>query len=102
MSIDASHDLTGGLTGRFFANYSSVGERYGDAENQRLLEEYNVTNLRYTVSSNDGWNAAIFINNATDELYVTFIDDVSYGFGTLGRQYGRPQEMGISLTWDLY
>jgi len=101
-SIDVSHDLTGGLTGRFFANYSSVGERYGDAENERFLEEYNVTNLRYTVSSNDGWKAAIFMNNATDELYVTFVDDVSYGFGTLGRQYGRPQEMGISLTWDPY
>jgi len=31
---------------------------------------------------------------------IPMIDDVSYGFGTLGRQYGRPMETGISLIWD--
>ena len=42
----------------------------------------------------------MYVNNATDEVYATYVDDVSYGFGTLGRQYGRPMETGISLIWD--
>ena len=99
-SIDASHELGNGLTGRFFANYSTVGDRFGDSANLYALEEYSVANLRYTLDSNDGWRAALFVNNATDETYVTFVDDVSYGFGTLGRQYGRPMEMGVNLVWD--
>ena len=99
-SIDASHELGNGLSGRFFANYSTVGDRFGDSANEYALEEYSVTNLRYTVDSNAGWRAALFVNNATDEVYVTYVDDVSYGFGTLGRQYGRPMEMGVSLIWD--
>ena len=99
-SIDASHELGNGLSGRFFANYSTVGDRFGDSANQYALEEYSVANLRYTVDSNAGWRAALFVNNATDEVYVTYVDDVSYGFGTLGRQYGRPMEMGVSLIWD--
>lgn len=99
-SIDASHELGNGLTGRFFANYSTVGDRFADSANQYALEEYSVANLRYTLDSNDGWRAALFVNNATDETYVTFVDDVSYGFGTLGRQYGRPMEMGVNLVWD--
>ena len=85
---------------RFFANYSTVGDRFADSANLYALEEYSVTNLRYTLDSNDGWRAALFVNNANDETYVTFVDDVSYGFGTLGRQYGRPMEMGVNLVWD--
>jgi len=99
-SIDASHELGNGMSGRFFANYSTVGDRFGDSANEYALEEYSVANLRYTLNSNNGWRAALYVNNATDEVYATYVDDVSYGFGTLGRQYGRPMETGISLIWD--
>ena len=83
------------IEAEFGRSYSAIGENWSRVFGPDYDDSY-----FQIFNSNNGWRAALYVNNATDEVYATYIDDVSYGFGTLGRQYGRPMETGISLIWD--
>jgi iron complex outermembrane receptor protein len=91
MSADATYDwpMTAALEGYVTASYQHVGDRYTQVADQvsgagtftvfgygaptissftfdPLLPAYDFANLRFGVRS-EGWEAALFINNLTDE-----------------------------------
>ncbi len=64
-------------------------------------ESYTVLNARldYT-TADERWNAAIFVNNLTDEEYRTFGVDASLFFGSAESVYGAQRWFGASVRYS--
>jgi iron complex outermembrane receptor protein len=93
------------LGGRFGAQVSATYQDhiYYDIQNVPVSFEdgYTVTNLRLSYA-NDAhpWEIAAFLNNATNEEYLTYTFDFTSTFGFNQQAYGRPRWGGVSFRYN--
>ncbi|MDG2520459.1 TonB-dependent receptor [Caulobacter segnis] len=82
-------------------DWSYVDRQHFDAANSPLISQsaYSLFNARLGWrDDDDAWQAAIFVNNLTDETYLVSGNAASPAFGSITEgAYGRPREIGISL-----
>jgi iron complex outermembrane receptor protein len=66
-------------------------------------DSYTVANTSLTYTHGDGeWQAAVFVDNVTDEEYLVQTFDLSGPtvFGMTEQYYGRPRWWGVSLRYN--
>ena len=97
-SVDWSFDI-GSLEGRLRLDHQLVDEQFADISNTTRIDEYDLTNLRFTLTDpSDGrWSAAIFANNVTNEESAI---NAFPRFGTEAFVYLQPRVVGLELTWQ--
>lgn len=96
--MDWSFDI-GSLEGRLRLDHQRVDEQFADISNTTRIDEYDLTNLRFTLTDpSDGrWSAAIFANNVTNEDSAI---NAFPRFGTEAFVYLQPRVVGLELTWQ--
>ncbi len=96
----AAPSLGGDLFARGEMLYQS--EIFFEPQNTRRLrgDPRTIINLRAGYRSAD-WETAVWVQNASDELYISYADDRSAISIPLTRAYGTPRTWGVSLrrTW---
>ena len=100
-SVDYTVALQGGLEGRVRVDHQRVGEQYQDVANTILIDEYDMTHARVTLSSqtDERWSASVFINNLfDDEIIQDKLDYIIYG-GTIADVYAPPRTIGVEFSW---
>lgn len=111
-----SPDFTSSIGGRYYmtdnfyagGNVNYQGESYGDVENTIKLDSFVLVNLNVGYEQ-DNWKLEGYVNNLTDEFYVTGINPVSYNQGSTFNpdwvygnhvQAGNPREFGLRATYN--
>ena len=94
------------LNGRFAvqasANYQN--ELFFDIQNSpvSLEDGYTIGNLRVSyASADDRWELAAFVENITDEEYLSYTFDFTGIFGFNQQAYGKPRWVGVSFQYNL-
>ena len=110
--------LTDRLEGYLTGSYQHVGDRYTQVADQRsgfetftprtfgaptitsftfepLLPEYDIANLRFGVRADD-WEAALFINNITDESAKLGLDQERGRVARVGFLTNQPRTIGVT------
>ena len=99
---NASHKRYAGGEMVFHVDAAHRAKHYRDAVNtpQLRTDDYTLVNGRISYRSAEGtWEAAAFITNITDEIYIT--NGVSVlGLEYIEAYYSRPREWGFSLTYN--
>lgn len=98
LSVDYFFNM-GSLEARLRADHQRVDEQFATPDNTLKIDEYDVTNLRLTLTNpaDNRWSASLFANNVTDE------DAVINSFtllGTFSNVYLQPRVVGLELTWQ--
>lgn len=66
-----------------------------------LEDGYTIGNLRFSYASEDGdWELAAFVNNVTDEEYLSYTFDFTATFGFNQQAYGQPRWAGVSFRYN--
>lgn len=94
--------LGGHLAVQASANYQD--ELFFDIQNSPVSREngYTVGNLRVSYSSaGDRWELAAFVDNITDEEYLSYTFDFTGFFGFNQQAYGKPRWAGVSFQYNL-
>lgn len=87
----------------YHVDYSSVSDTYSDPANteDQLIEGYGLINGRISIESEDDtWGASIYVNNATDEVYV--VDARLNPFNFHAGTYGQPTTYGMSVRYKWF
>ncbi|HEY4645496.1 MAG TPA: hypothetical protein VIH25_04370, partial [Steroidobacteraceae bacterium] len=67
-----------------------------------LEDGYTIGNLRVSYASGDErWELAAFVNNITDEEYLSYTFDFTGLFGFNQQAYGAPRWAGVSFQYNL-
>jgi iron complex outermembrane receptor protein len=67
------------------------------------MPRYFIGNLRLGWSSADNhWDAAVFVNNVTDERYFTIGYDLSNATGSNSLVPGKPRWYGASVRYNFF
>ena len=98
LSVDYVFNI-GELQARVRADHQRVDDQFATPDNTLEIDEYDVTNLRFTLSSptDSRWSASLFANNVTKE------DAVVNSFSLLGAMshvYLQPRVIGLEFTWQ--
>ena len=94
--------LGGHLAVQASANYQE--ELFFDIQNSPVSREngYTVGNLRVSyTSADDRWELAAFVDNITDEEYLSYTFDFTGPFGFNQQAYGKPRWAGVSFQYNL-
>jgi iron complex outermembrane receptor protein len=64
-------------------------------------EAYTLVSSRVAyISPAETWSVALYVNNLTDERYLTNVSDIRDFTGTYVRTYGLPRTYGLELSFD--
>ena len=94
--------MNGRLAVQAWGNYQD--ELYFDIQNSpvSLEDGYTIGNLRLSyASADDRWELAAFVNNVTDEEYLSYTFDFTGPFGFNQQSYGMPRWWGASFQYNL-
>ena len=94
--------FSGNLAVQAWANYQD--ELFFDIQNSpvSLEDGYTVGNLRVSYAGQDDrWELAAFVNNVTDEEYLSYTFDFTGTFGFNQQSYGAPRWYGVSFQYNL-
>jgi iron complex outermembrane receptor protein len=94
--------FSGNLAVQAWANYQD--ELYFDIQNSpvSLEDGYTIGNLRVSYAGQDDrWELAAFVNNITDEEYLSYTFDFTNTFGFNQQSYGAPRWYGVSFQYNL-
>jgi iron complex outermembrane receptor protein len=94
--------FNGNLAIQAWANYQD--ELYFDIQNSpvSLEDGYTIGNLRVSYAAQDDrWELAAFVNNVTDEEYLSYTFDFTNTFGFNQQSYGAPRWYGVSFQYNL-
>ena len=100
-SVDYTIELPGALDGRVRVDHQRVGEQYQDVANTILIDEYDITHARVTLSSTTDtrWSASVFVNNLfDDEIIQDKFDYIGFG-GSIADVYELPRTIGVEFSW---
>ena len=75
-------------------DYRRLGEVYWEPENFVAREPLSLVDLRFGITAARGWEAVAWIDNATDEDWIS---EESNPNGIV--YYGRPRQYGVELTY---
>jgi iron complex outermembrane receptor protein len=93
ISVDYRFDLGNGGTLQPRITFSHVDEQAGSlfqADSYFFMDERDLVNVSLTYAK-DNWSLQSFVNNVTDEVYVSSID------APWSVLYGDPRQFGVSL-----
>jgi hypothetical protein len=102
----AAHDLLlgdkGSLTPRVDWSYQSSMYTFPNNAPTNLVSAYGLLNARMAWrSSQDTWEATVFVTNLTDKFYyLNKFDGSGAPFFVVNGQPGRPREWGVTLKRD--
>ncbi len=100
-SVDYTMELPGALEGRVRVDHQRVGEQWQDIANTILIDEYNITHARVTLSSRSDrrWSASLFVNNLFDDEIIQ--DKFNYFIfgGSIADVYAPPRMVGVEFSW---
>lgn len=75
-------------------DYRRVGEVFWEPENFVARDPLSLVDLRFGITSMRGWEAVAWVDNATDENWIS---EESNPNGIV--YYGRPRQYGVELTY---
>jgi iron complex outermembrane receptor protein len=75
-------------------DYRRLGEVYWEPENFVARDPLSLVDLRFGITSARGWEAVAWVDNATDEDWIS---EESNPNGIV--YYGRPRQYGVELTY---
>ena len=75
-------------------DYRRLGEVYWEPENFVAREPLELVDLRAGITSADGWEVVAWVDNATDELWIS---EESNPNGIV--YYGKPRQYGVEFTY---
>jgi iron complex outermembrane receptor protein len=75
-------------------DYRRLGEMYWEPENFVARDPLELVDLRAGITSADGWEVVAWIDNATDELWIS---EESNPNGIV--YYGKPRQYGVEFTY---
>lgn len=98
LSVDYVFDI-GSLQGRVRADHQRIGDQFADPENTLKIDEYDVTNLRFTLTdpADSRWSASLFANNVTGEDSLVSVTSL---LAVVSNVYIQPRVVGLELTWQ--
>jgi outer membrane receptor protein involved in Fe transport len=75
-------------------DYRQLGEVYWEPENFIARDSLELVDLRAGIRSADGWEVVAWVDNATDELWIS---EESNPNGIV--YYGKPRQYGVEFTY---
>jgi iron complex outermembrane recepter protein len=75
-------------------DYRRLGEVYWEPENFVARDPLSLVDLRFGITADRGWEAVIWVDNATDEEWIS---EESNPNGIV--YYGKPQQYGVEMTY---
>ena len=75
-------------------DYRRLGEVYWEPENFVARDPLSLVDLRFGITAARGWEAVVWVDNATDEDWIS---EESNPNGIV--YYGKPQQYGVEMTY---
>ena len=75
-------------------DYRRLGEVYWEPENFIARDPLSLVDLRFGITADRGWEAVVWVDNATDEDWIS---EESNPNGIV--YYGKPQQYGVEMTY---
>ncbi|MEM7017976.1 MAG: TonB-dependent receptor, partial [Pseudomonadota bacterium] len=99
VSADYSFDMWDSYVGRLRIDYQQVDEQFATTDNNILIPDYHLSNVRFTLTDNQDsrWSAALYVNNWTNEGAIVNTFEL---LGTTSNLYAPPRIVGVEFNWQ--